>query len=125
MSLNILETTYQIFLIFCAKLGHLKGTNVTEARFLKKRLGKKFQDVTNEDKHSGGIIEDFCPYLKIQSSELSKHLAKSTCLRKSGSGCLLETRPLFETWSFFVYFRIMTVVMLQSEQLEIWSGCTI
>ena len=32
-SLNISETTLRIFLIFCMKLGHHKGTKVTEPDF--------------------------------------------------------------------------------------------
>ena len=38
-SLNISETVHCFFLIFCMKLGHHKGTKVTEPDFWKKNLG--------------------------------------------------------------------------------------
>ena len=48
---------------------------------------------------------------------------------KSGSGCVVGTRPLFLRLSCFFgifgVFLIMWVVMQWSERLEIWTGCTL
>ena len=51
-SLNISETAHYFFLVFCMKLGHHKGTKVTEPDFWKKILG-----FTNGEKnHFWGIL---------------------------------------------------------------------
>ena len=62
-SLDISETFISFFIIFCMKLGHHKGTKVTEPDFWKKILwGHKW-----EKKHFEGIFDIFCPYLCIPS----------------------------------------------------------
>ena len=64
-SLNILETAYWFFLIFCMKLGQYKGTKLTEPNFWKKILG-----VTNGgNPHFWCIFDVFCPYLKNGSND--------------------------------------------------------
>ena len=44
LSLNISETAPSIFLEFCMKLGHHKGTKVTESNFLKEILRLQMGD---------------------------------------------------------------------------------
>ena len=69
-SLDILETALRIFLIFCTKLVHHKGTKVTEPDFGEKNLGGHKW----EKNHLGGIFDVFCSYLCIQLSKVSEIL---------------------------------------------------
>ena len=87
LSLNISETVHQFFLNFCMKLGHHKGTKVTEPHFLKKSLG-----ITNGEKtHFGGIFDVFCPYLKNGSNDfdvilhINSLIPNTIFFQKSGS----------------------------------------
>ena len=62
------------------------------------------------------------------SLTLSKTLRKQYALEKSVSRCIVEMRPLFLRLVFFRIFgvfHIMSVVMQESERLEIWTGCTL
>ena len=68
-SLNISETVHWIFLILCMKLGHHKGTEVTESDFWKKIFGGSQM---GETPHFWGIFDVFCPYLCIQSLKVSE-----------------------------------------------------
>ena len=94
-SLNISENALRIFLIFCMKLVHHKGTKVTEPDFWKKILG-----VANWGKppffghfwcflpislHS--VIESFWNIIHMISSTLCNTQRKSYVQENSGSGC--------------------------------------
>ena len=70
LSLNISETALGIFLKFCMKLGHHKGTKVTEPDFWKKIWGRGLQ--IWETLHIWEIFDLLCPYLCIQSLTFSK-----------------------------------------------------
>ena len=58
-----------------------------------------------------------------------EYLAKSVFQEKASSCCIVGTGPLFETniifFSIFGVFTQQTVVMQQSERLEIWTGYTL
>ena len=65
------RTALRIFLIFCMKLGHYKGTKVTEPDFWKKNLGGSQM---GENPHFWGIFDVFCPYLKNGSKDFDEIL---------------------------------------------------
>ena len=69
-SLNISETALRIFLIFCMKLVHHKGTKVTEPDFEKNLGGSQM----GENPHFWGIFDIFCPYLKNSSKDFDEIL---------------------------------------------------
>ena len=87
--------TYIVFM----KLGHHKGTKVTEPKFWKKSWGSQMGK-----NPFGGIFYVFCPYLCIQSlrnfiyviySTLSSTSRKPHVQEKSGSGFIVGARQLF------------------------------
>ena len=65
------EAALRIFLIFCMKLVHHKGTKVTEPDFWKKILGGSQM---GETPHFWGIFDVFCPYLKNGSKDFDEIL---------------------------------------------------
>ena len=56
-----------ILVLFCLKLGHHKGTKVTESDFWKKIMGSHMGK-----KHFLGIFDVFCQYFCTQSSKFSE-----------------------------------------------------
>ena len=69
-----LRDRFKDFYNFCMKLGHYKGTKVTEPDFLKRILG-----VANGEKlHFWGIFDVFCPYLKNGSKDFNEILRIDT-----------------------------------------------
>ena len=119
------------------KLGHHKGTKVTEPDFWKKSLG-----VTDRGKPTLGAfllffahISASSHFISLTSSTLCNALRKLHVQKKSAFSCIVETRPLFLRLSFFPYFwdcpffpifgvfHIMSVVLQLSERLDIWTRC--
>ena len=108
-SLNISETAHWFFLIFCIKLGHHKGTKVTEPDIWKKSWG-----VTNGGKTPfSGHFWCFFPYLCIQSS------SKLLCPGKIWF--LLYSRdqtPIFESFWCFSHYVCSDAVIWRTWNLD-------
>ena len=89
MCLNYLRSMQGVLL--CMKLGHHKGTKVTEPDFRKgvpnreKNLGEIFWCFLSISQHP--VIETFWNFIYIISSTLSKTSRKQHVQEKSGSGC--------------------------------------
>ena len=101
-SLNISETAHFFFLIFCMKLGHYKGTKVTEPDFWKKIWGSQI----GENPHFWGIFEVFCPYLCIQSLKVSEisHTLQAQYYPTHSENCMSR-----KIW-FWLYSRDQTPI---------------
>ena len=91
------------FSIFCLK-GHQMNTKVTRARFLKTNLGGIFWGFL--------CIQPlkFYNFIFMISSPSSNSLRKLHVRKKSGSGCIVGTRPLFLRLNrFFVFLVFFTL----------------
>ena len=110
-SVNISETVHCFSQIFCSKLGHHKGTKVTESDFKKtswrmKNGGKlwHFRCFLPMSFHPG--IKILWNFIYVISLTVCNTPQKQYVWEKSCSGCIVGTRPLFlrlcQKWGSFI-----------------------
>ena len=128
-SSNISETAQRIFLIFCMKVVHHKGTKVIEPDFWKKSWG-----VTNGGKpHFGGIFDVFCPYLHpviktfwnsiyVISSRLSNTSRKPHFWEKSGYDTYFLDLIVFSAFLVCLYIMSVVIVSVELDSLKFGQG---